>query len=183
MKNLFLRRNLVFALMACMLLVPLVAAGWYVVVKHKWAEEQLSIVEPRYARVLGIELGQADLEAALDAARAQAARYAYPESLDVTQAGNDAQQRVRSLFTAAGLQIVSSQVLAPKTENGFDRIPMAVRSEGELMGVQAALIGLTDQVPVILVDGVSVQTIGAVKAEVPQRLAIQFNLSVLRVHP
>ena len=51
MKNLFLRRNLVFALMACMLLVPFVAAGWYVTVKHLWAQEQLAKLEPRYARL------------------------------------------------------------------------------------------------------------------------------------
>src|SRR5690606_16197252 len=112
-----------------------------------------------------------------------AAQYAYPESLDVTQAGNDAQQRVRSLFTAAGLQIVSSQVLAPKTDKGFDRIPMTVRSEGELMGLQAALVGITNQAPIILVDGVSVKTVGAIKSKEPQRLDIQFNLSVLQVHP
>lgn len=183
MRNLLRRRNLVLTSMACALLLPFVAAGWYVATKHQWAQEQLSKLEPRYARILGIESGQAELEAALTAARTQAARYAYPESLDVTQAGNDAQQRVRSLFTAAGLQIVSSQVLAPKTDKGFDRIPMTVRSEGELMGLQAALVGITNQTPVILVDGVSVQTVGAIKAEVPQRLAIQFNLSVLRVHP
>jgi hypothetical protein len=32
----------------------------------------------------------------------------------------------------------------------------------------------------VLIDGVSVQTIGAVKADAPQKLAIQLTLSVLR---
>ena len=51
------------------------------------------------------------------------------------------------------------------------------------LALQTALVGLTGQSPAILVDGVAVQTIGAVKADKPQRLGVQFNLSVLREQP
>lgn len=54
-------------------------------------------------------------------------QYAYPGSMEVTQAGNDAQQRVRGIFIQAGLDLVSSQVLPPKIRKQFDRIPLTVR--------------------------------------------------------
>ena len=108
-------------------------------------------------------------------------QYAYPGSMEVTQAGNDAQQRVRGIFTQAGLDLVSSQVLPPKLEKQFDRIPLTVRLEGGLVALQSALVVLSGQSPAILVDGFSVQTVGVVKVDMPQRLAIQFDLSVLRM--
>ena len=107
-------------------------------------------------------------------------QYVYPSGQEISQAGNDAQQRVRGVFSAAGLDVVSSQVLPPKVEQDFDRISISVRLEGELLGLQSALAVLPGMTPVVLVDGMSVQTIGLPKPDVPQRLAIQFNLSVLR---
>ena len=79
--------------------------------------------------------------------------------------------------------MVSSQVLPAKADGKFDRIPLTVRLEGELPALQAALTILAGQSPAIGFEGLSVQTIGAVKAEVPQRLNIQFNLFVLRARP
>ena len=52
-----------------------------------------------------------------------------------------------------------------------------------MLALQTALVGLSSQSPAILIDGFTVQTIGAVRADVPQRLGIQFNLSVLRERP
>ena len=171
------------AISVLILVLPLALAGWYVVQKHRWAQDRLRELEPRYARMLGMEVHTEDLEKARSEARGLLAQYTYPASRDVSQAGNDAQQRIRNTFSAAGLEIVSSQVLPAKSEKSFDRIPLSVRAEGELLGIQTALVGLSGQSPVILVDGFNIQTIGAVKADKPQRLGVQFNLSVLREQP
>jgi general secretion pathway protein M len=183
MKHFWVRDRVALAITLLILVLPLALAGWYVIQKHRWAQDRLQELEPRYARMLGMEKHADDLEKARNQARSTLAQYTYPASRDVSQAGNDAQQRVRNIFSAAGLEIVSSQVMPAKTEKSFDRIPLAVRTEGELLALQTALVGLTGQSPAILVDGVAVQTIGAVKADKPQRLGVQFNLSVLREQP
>ena len=183
MKRILSREKLALAAMVLVLVLPLVLVTAYIVQKHHWAQDRLAELEPRYARLIGMEADQSELEKASVQARALLSQYTYPSSQDVSQAGNDAQQRVRNIFTAAGLEIVSSQILAPKTEKNFDRIPLAVRTEGQLLGLQSALIGLSNQSPAILIEGFNVQTVGAVKADKPQRLAVQFNLVALREHP
>ena len=180
MKRLLTRQSLVLALILLLLSLPLVLLGGYLYSKHQWAESALAELEPRYARLLGLQASQSELGQALDRSAALLARQLYPASQDVSQAGNDAQQRIRNIATKAGLSIMSSQVLPPKLGKQFDRVPLTVRLEGELPALQAALVVLAAEAPAINFEAVSVQTIGAVKPEVPQRLNIQFNLFILR---
>ena len=181
MQKILNRNRAIQVLLLLLLALPLVVAGFYGWQKYQWAQDRMAELEPRYARLLGFESHRAELDLAETRVRAMLTQYAYPGSMEVTQAGNDAQQRVRGIFTQAGLDLVSSQVLPPKLEKQFDRIPLTVRLEGDLVALQSALVVLSGQSPAILVDGFSAQTVGVVKAEMPQRLAIQFDLSVLRM--
>lgn len=169
------------ALTVLLLLLPLAGAGLYVWALHQRVQNHLANLEPRYARLAGLLERRADLLALGVQANAQLARLTYPVSQDVTQAGNDAQQRIRSLFADSKLDIISIQVLPPKEEDKFDRIPINLRVEGDLAGIQDALMKLASQSPVVLVDSLTLQTIGAVKPASIQRLGGQFNFSVLRV--
>lgn len=171
------------ALTMLILLLPLAGAGFYVWSKHQQVQQRLADLEPRHARLQGLLLRQADLKALGVLANEQLARLTYPAVQDVTQAGNDAQQRIRNLFTDSKLDIISIQVLAPPKEDAkFDRIPITLRVEGDLAGIQNALLKLSSQTPTVLVDSLTVQTIGAVRPASIQRLSGQFTLSVLRVH-
>ena len=183
MKRILNREKIALAITLLVVVLPLMLAGMYVFQKHRWAQDRMAELEPRYARLLGIEANQAELLKTAAQARTLLTQYAYPPSQDVSQAGNDAQQRIRNIFSAAGLDIVSSQVLAPKAEKAFDRIPLSVRAEGQLLALQSALVGLSSQSPAILIEGLNVQTVGAVRADKPQRLGVQFSLSVLREQP
>ena len=116
------------------------AGGLYVYNKHQWALARLAELEPRYARFVGMEAGQKELAKATEHAQTLLQQYVYPQEKDLSQAGNDAQQRVRDILSAAGLQVGSSQVLPPKVDAGFDRIQLTVRAEGELVGLQGALL-------------------------------------------
>ena len=106
----------------------------------------------------------------------------YPSSVESQAAGTDAQQRVRQLFTSAGLNLASRQMLEPKVEGSFDRIPLTVRLDGDLVALQTALNGLDTLRPVIWVDNLSVQT-GVTPRDQAPRLNIALNLSVLRGRP
>ncbi|AVP58854.1 type II secretion system protein GspM [Pulveribacter suum] len=186
MNKLALRRTAVLALLFALLLAPVLAGGWYVIRKHVWADERLAQLEPRYARLLGLERQRAELEAATRKASELHAGYLYPSGQDGSQTGNQAQQKVRDIFTAAGLQISSMQVLPAKEEKGLDRIPLLVRAEGDILGVQSALAVLGGQSPVILLNELDLQVQGGlvnVNPKAAVRLAIQFNLSVLRDRP
>lgn len=183
MNPLALRRAVLLALSLALVLVPLAAGAWYVLHKHTWAQERLAQLEPRYARLLGLEAQRSELQTARQRAAALHTQYVYPVVQDETQTGNQAQQKVRDIFTAAGLQVISSQVLPSKEENGFDRIPLVVRAEGELLAVQSALAVLGSQQPVMVINELDIQVPGGLanqSLKVAPRLSAQFTLSVMR---
>jgi general secretion pathway protein M len=158
-------------------LLGLAAFVWQ---KHSWAQDRLAEVEPRYARLVGLDANRAQLDAALASTQASIARHVYGPGQDASRAGNDAQQRARDVFSKAGLDVVSTQVLPAKQEDRFDRVPIVVRLEGEVVALQSAMAVLPTLSPSLFVEGMSIQTTGQAKAEVPQRLSVQFNLFVLR---
>ena len=160
-------------------LLPLAWLGTYVMHKHQWAQNRLAEIEARDARLQGLDQQRAELQTALTQAQALRVQYVYPSDQDATQAGNAAQERIRNIFTSAGLQVISSQVLPAKEEKGFDRIPLTVRAEGELLALQSALAVLSSQMPIIVINEVEVQVRSAPSNAEPY-LATLFNLSVLR---
>lgn len=179
MKILNRREAAVLLMTLGVLAFPFVAGGIYLYQKHQWAQNRLSEFEPRYARLLGLEANRENLARATARGQSLLTQYTYPVEQDASQAGNDAQQRIRNLLTASGMDIASSQVLAPKEEKGFQRIPLTVRAEGEMVALEAALAGLAEQAPAILIDAIVIQGQGAPVKGV-QRLSVQFSLMVLR---
>ena len=171
------RRQLALLVTVLIAIAPLVALGVYVYEKHQAASARLSQLEPRYARLRGLAAQEADLTLLLDHTRKASEQYIYPASQDA------AQQRIREILTAAGLQISSSQVLPAKPEKGFERIPLSFRAEGELLALESALAVLSTQLPLILIQDMEVQPIGGLQTFPPgvaPRLSVQFGFSVLR---
>lgn len=178
--NALTRRDaLLIAFTLALVVLPLLAGADYVWRKHQWATEQLQTLAPRYARLAGLQEKAPELTRRLTGARKQLAVYVYPVESDPTQAGNDALQRVRAVFTQAGLTVASTQVLPAQAVQGFDRIPLSLRVEGELLHLQSALAVLPGLTPVVLVDGMNIQQAAQRRGDEAQRLVVQFNLSVL----
>ncbi len=177
------RETATVLIMLALLALPLMTAGIYVYQKHQWAENRLNELEPRYARLLGLEASSESLAQAQAQGQSLIAQYIYPQEQDANQTGNTVQQRIRSILVAAGLDIASSQVLPAKEEKGFERIPLSIRAEGEMVALQAALTGLVAEKPAILIDTLLVQGYGAPNKNGVQRLSVQLNLIVLRRRP
>ena len=182
MKLTIRRETAIVLITLALLALPFMAAGIYMYQKHQWAEKRLDELEPRYARLLGLEDSREALAQANAQGQASLAQYVYPQEQDTNQTGNDAQQRIRSILVAAGLDIASSQVLPVKEDKGFERIPLSVRAEGEMVALQTALAGLAAEKPAILIDTVLVQGYGAPTKGGVQRLSVQLSLVVLRRH-
>lgn len=176
-----LARSVLQAATLVLLCAPVAFAGWWVWQKHLWAQKQLEQLEPRHARLLGLQASKDTLAQAEDAAKTQLARQVYPATQDAAQAGNDAQQRIRTLFADSKLDIASIQVLPPKEQKSFDRIGVMLRVEGDLVGIQNAMTLLETQSPTVWIEAAAIQTIGAVKPKSAQRLGAQFTLFVLRI--
>ncbi|WP_311222564.1 MULTISPECIES: type II secretion system protein GspM [unclassified Acidovorax] len=186
MKKLHVRELALVVGTLLVVLNPLVVGGWYVASKHRWAQGQLATLEPRHARLLGLEVQREEIASVLSKANQMRAQYIYPATQDPNQTGNVAQQKVRDIFNAAGLQIRSSQVLPSKDEKGFDRIPLTLRTEGDLIAVQSALAVLSSQLPIIILDDLEIQVVGGLASANPKftpKLTVQFGLSVLRERP
>lgn len=181
------RQELVILLFTVLLvLLPMVGLGVYVAQKHVWAQTRLNEFEPRFARLRGLDLQRDEIDAALERALKIRTEYVYPAAQDVAQTGNAVQQKLRELLTTAGLTVVSSQVMPAKEEKGFDRIPLIVRAEGELLAVDSALSVLGEQLPVMLLGDVEVRNQGALQnmnEKMAPRLTLQMTLSVLRERP
>lgn len=160
--------------------MPFALMGVYVWHKHSWAQSKLDEIEPRYARLVGMK----DLLPALEKTTAQSgamiAKTVYPVTVDVSKAGNDAQQRIRSIFEASRLAIVSVQVLEPKEEEGFERIRVTLQAEGVLANFQEAMIRLKDQNPTLLIEGFTLQSTGQIRPASLQNLVGVFEFFVLR---
>lgn len=177
------RRDLAVVLATLgLVLMPLILVGGYLYNKHQWAIQRITEVEPRHARLSGLMAHKDSLAKAQAQAVDRLAQYLHPAGQDANQVGNDVQQRIRSVLSTAGLSIVSTQVLAAKEEKGFERIPLAVRAEGDMMAVQLALAALDEQKPAILTEGFVLQAAAAPVKGV-QKLAVQLNLVILRGKP
>lgn len=173
------RRALTWLVLAA-LVTALVWGVGYAVRKQRWAEQRLTELEPRYARLAGLQGSQADVDRAARESGALAARVVHPSDAPASTVGNNVLQQVRDVMTAAGLQVVSSQVLPARAAAPFERIPLSVRVEGDLPAIQKALLGLASQSPAILVDDLTLQQTAAIArpGQTP-RLMGQFSLSLL----
>lgn len=183
MSGLFKRSHLLAIATSLVFLMPIGLAGFYFYQKHMWAEARLAEIAPRHARLLGMIESEPSFRAEQARLQERLSRFLIPAEVSAAQAGNDVQQRIRDLVTRAGLQVVSSQVMPAKTDGEFERLPLVFRVEGDLLALQALLIELGAAVPVVFVDGWSVQAVGAVRADTKQRLSAEINLSVLKARP
>lgn len=183
MRRIIFTRVVFFQALTVLLLLGLVGFTSYTVwVKHNRVQGILADLEPRYARLQGLLDHQADLQAMDAKAKETLLQMAFPATQDLAKTGNDAQQRIRSLFADNRLDVIGIQILPGKVEGDFDRIVIHLRVEGAMSDIQAVLGRLAGQPQAILIDNMSFQAIGAVRPASVQRIAGQFSFSIFRVH-
>lgn len=124
-------------------------ASWTVWSKYRQAVDRLADLEPRYARLSGLTQSSAQLTQADEMLTANMADFVYSAQDDASQTGNMALQRARELATARGLRVASSQAAAAREEQGFDRIGLNLRVDGEWPQLVAFLRDLAEQKPLL----------------------------------
>lgn len=161
-------------------ILALVTGAAWVVSRHQALESALAQLEPRHARLLGLLAEAGAIQQRHEQLAVLLTQQAYPATLDATQAGNEAQQRVREAFTQGGLAVQALQVLPAKEEGrDFEKITITLAAEGELIQFQQALGAVAQLQPAVAVDSASLRLIGRAPSGAP-RLSGQFSLSILR---
>ena len=169
-------------LAAAALALLLIGGGSYVVAKHQWAVNLMEQLEPRYARLAGLRASGDRLRATESELSANVGRLAFGPEGDPAQSGNEALQRLRTSIASHGLQVSSSQVLPAREEDGFLRIGLNLRVEGDLAKLQAFLRDMSaQQKPVIFSE--SIQLASQPMRSQQQTVSAQLNLFVLKVQP
>lgn len=144
---------------------------------------QLETIEPRYARMLGYAQERQAFRDAAASASAAIAAHVYPAGKDASQAGNDAQQRVRDLLVRGGLDVATIRLLPARPVEHFDRLGISVRAEGTLLALQSTLAALPMSAPTLFVEGFALQGVGISDPAAPARVVAEIEFFVLRGRP
>ena len=117
-----------FAVGSTLLVVVVVASVALSVILSRLqsAEETLQALEPRYARLLGLEGEHQRLQQALTQTSELLEGAAYPATLGGGRVGADLQQRLRVASESAGFVVVSSRIAAANRARGLRRDPVVV---------------------------------------------------------
>jgi general secretion pathway protein M len=176
-----LRRVLAALLVAAIVLAPLAIVAAYVYQKHQNAQRMLDELQPRYARLLGLQQQAPALADAAQQAQAALDQRLYGPDADPGATANEALQRARTLLEEAGLGIEASQT-SPAQDDGplLQRIPLTLTAEGDMAAILAGLQKLHTATPAIRVVKLTLRPAGLAPPSSNPKLKLQLNLAVWR---
>lgn len=112
--------------------------------KHR-AEQSLADLEPRIARLEGLQNAGKEIAQASAEQKKQLSQLVYDSSVGLDKVGADLQQKIRAAMSRSGLSIQGSQVFTPKPESsssiGFVNIRLNVA--GNLDELRAGVVALS----------------------------------------
>lgn len=146
------------------------------------AQDTLQSLEPRYARLLGLEGERGRLEQALTQTSGVLEDAAYPAALGAGRVGADLQQKLRVASERAGFAVVSSRVAPAKALEGFDEIPLSLRVEGSLANLEAMLRALPGISPAVHLRSLSVASVSR-RGSGEYQLRVDLLIAAARLTP
>jgi general secretion pathway protein M len=145
------------------------------------AEQSLSDMEPRIARLEGLKdagqkIGQASAEQ-----KKQLDQLVYDSSAGLDRVGADLQQKIRSAMSRSGLSIQGSQVFTPKPESsssiGF--VDVRLNVAGNLDKLKTGLVALSAIRPRVYVTELSILPALRGKEEGDQLMTATIKISAI----
>ena len=178
--------------MGLVLLALLWALFYFWSLRQDFAQ-QIDAIEPRTSRLLGIMQSAEQLSNASSEARGALRDLVLPAGRDSANVAASLQQDVREVMTDAGLSISGSQILPTRRAEGYDRLILDIRAEGNVDALNEALAELELLRPMVFIESVKIkptrtrasrrrqqqqqQVVGD-----PRKLSAQFKLFALRLH-
>lgn len=140
---------------AAVLLACLYAITQFWMLRAAYAEE-IANIQPRTARLLGIEQSAEALANAGERAESLLDEVAYLAADSATNAAS-MQQEIRELMTAAGMSIATSQILPPQQYDGYERLRLEITVEGNINQLDEALEELAAARPLVFIESARVK--------------------------
>lgn len=173
--------RLVAGVLLAVLLVLLMLATGKMLSWHAEGSQRLEHAEPRIGRLLGFADSVEALRESSEHIGQRLQALAYPATTDLASTGANAQQQVRRLAEAAGLEVTGSQVLGPTAHEGFQEIRIDVTASGTMEDLEQVLLGLREARPLILVRSVEVTPALNRRQPTAQNVALSLRVSVLKL--
>lgn len=152
--------------------------------RYRWAHETLETIEPRYARVKGLQQIGDDIRTRRVEMDIALERVAHSADVEIGRIGTELQQRIRRIADELEIRVSGSQILPAREENGFVVVTVSGTMDGDTDALGAFLVGLSDENPPIIVEKLLAQAPRpGRRGEVSGRVTFQANMSVLRLLP
>ena len=169
-------------------LVVLACIIYFLSLRQEFARE-ISSIEPRTARLLGILESAEALEEASAAAQLSLRDLAFPSGRDSASVAASLQQSVRELMADAGMSVTGSQILATRSADGYERLTLDITGEGNIEALDVALAELELMRPLVFVESLKIKPLRARRGNAPaagdggdpRRLSASFQLFALRL--
>jgi general secretion pathway protein M len=116
---------------------------------------------PRIARLQGLIGHESQLSDASAQGGEEVAKLVYPASGDAATVSAGLQTSVRQILVDAGLTVSNSQVLPVREKENLDYISIRLTVEGDLPGLDAALAGIAEFRPLLLVESLEMKPVRA----------------------
>lgn len=168
-------------ILGCVLLLALLFA-FELSSRYRWASDTLEMIEPRYARLAGVQRAGEEIVARRDEAREVLLRVAHPPDTEIPRIGTDLQQRIRRIAEEYDVRVSGSQIMPAREEGALMTISINASMDGEIGAIAELLTRLQAEQPPVLVDKFLVQAPRSRRrGEIENRVSVQTALSVLRL--
>lgn len=146
--------------------------------RHAWADDTLGELEPRHARLAGLQHVEPRINAAVDASREQLARFVFPAATPSERIGTELQQRVRQLAETVGLAVINSRILPVRAADSLEFVGVVVTVQGDAAALRGLLLALPEEQPTLQLDAATLQ--GARGRDQAGRLTAQLTIGAMR---
>ena len=136
-------------------------------------------VEPRIARLLGVQQQQEQLKQANAKAMAQLTGLAYPAKDDATLTGTRMQQDVRKVIEEAGMSVAGSRVRPAKIADGYDEISLELTVVGNMEALEKALLAIPELRPLVIIEETDIKSKRG--RNMPHTATVRFRLTAVRL--
>ena len=119
-------------------------------------QSEIDGLEPRIARLQGLIDHEDQLRAAAGEVGKRVVNLVYPAAEDRATVSANLQKDARQILMDAGLSVSNSQVMPVREKDLFDYIGVKLTVTGSIAGLNAALAGIGDYRPIVLVESLDV---------------------------
>ncbi len=148
--------------------------------RYQRYQAEIESMQPRMAQLEGIFKAHERIKTAAADAERELAEYVYPAVNNDATLNSEIQNRARSVFSDAGMQVSGSQILPARPSESVAQLRLDLSATGSLDSLEAALLGLKKSSPQILVENLRIEPVRAVRNNDTQSVQVNVRLFVFR---